>query len=607
MEEALQASEARFRTLAEQIPSATTYVLPLHEISATTYVSPQIEQLTGFTPEDFRADPDLWAKRIHPDDFKEVMRKVAQSHSTSERLETEYRVIRKDGRVIWFRDIADLVRDGNGKPICLVGLNIDITERKRAEETAREAEERFHQMAENVREVFWISDPRMAQILYASSAYEEIWGQPVEDVLHHPESLFEAILPEDRHLMTNSLEEQEKGEDTDIEFRIRRPDGSIRWIRNRAYPIRNEKGEVYRVTGFGEDVTERKKSVEALKIFQQALQSTGDAVGIADPLGRHVYQNRAFYDLFGYSLDELNAAGGPLAIFVDKKEGSRVMETVMAGGSVAHEVEVVDKRGRRFLVFQRADSIKDADGRIVGLIVIHRDITDYKRVQSELQEYANRLRGMAVQLGKAEELGRQRIARELHDGVGQNLTALGISLNILRSRLPTELQAELAPLWDSSLELVQETVQHMRGVMAELQPPVLDDYGLFAALQWYAKRFSERTGITAVAKGEDPRPRLPAQAEASLFRIAQEAMTNVAKHGHATRIDVVMEVRDGAIRLIIADDGVGFDPRSIRGSGEQGGWGLLIMKERAEAANGQFLLESKPGQGTRVIVEIPTT
>jgi two-component system sensor histidine kinase UhpB len=140
--------------------------------------------------------------------------------------------------------------------------------------------------------------------------------------------------------------------------------------------------------------------------------------------------------------------------------------------------------------------------------------------------------------------------------------------------------------------------------MANLRPPVLDDYGLVAALHWYGEHFTGRTGIAVAVEGEEPAPRLAAHVENALFRIAQEALTNAAKHAQATQVTVAVEAGGGNLRLAIADNGSGFDVDNTTEPNVSRGWGLLTMTERAEAVGGRCRIETGPGQGTHVIVEV---
>ena len=226
------------------------------------------------------------------------------------------------------------------------------------------------------------------------------------------------------------------------------------------------------------------------------------------------------------------------------------------------------------------------------------------RLFQSVSLHREQLRTLTARLADAEETQRRRISRELHDRVAQNLTALGLNLNIVRSQWPDEFAAKTSARLDDSLRLVEETVEHIRDVMAELRPPVLDDYGLGAALRWYSGRFETLTGVTTLVEGEELSPRLPQEVEMPLFRIAQEAMMNVARHVRASQVTIRLEAAAGRVRLTVADNGAGFDPALKPGQVEPPGWGLITMRERAAAAGGQLRVESAPGKGTRVVVEL---
>ena len=158
------------------------------------------------------------------------------------------------------------------------------------------------------------------------------------------------------------------------------------------------------------------------------------------------------------------------------------------------------------------------------------------RLYQAVTTQRERLRALTTRLAETEEVERQQLARELHDRVGQHLTALGINLNIVRGQMPEDTTEDVRERLDDTLALVKQTTQRIRDVMADLRPPVLDDYGLTAALDWYGRQFASRTGVTVTVQGEKLAPRLDAPTENALFRIAQEALTNVAKHAQAAQV-----------------------------------------------------------------------
>ncbi len=222
------------------------------------------------------------------------------------------------------------------------------------------------------------------------------------------------------------------------------------------------------------------------------------------------------------------------------------------------------------------------------------------RLFRAISQHREELRDMTIRLEDAEEAVRRRLARELHDRVGQNLTALSLDLGIIHSQLSAESSGEIVFRLEDSLRLLEDTARQIRDVMAELRPPVLDDYGLPAALQWYGEQFAKRTGVRFVIQGAGSTPRLPPRLEMALFRITQEALTNVARHARARQVTVrLIEEVAQTIQLIIADDGTGFDH-----SGTRPGWGLIHMRERAEAVGGYFEVKSPPGEETRIMVAV---
>jgi signal transduction histidine kinase len=244
-------------------------------------------------------------------------------------------------------------------------------------------------------------------------------------------------------------------------------------------------------------------------------------------------------------------------------------------------------------------------------LTVAREIADslaiaiqHARLIQSLADQRQRLRDLGARLTEVEEAERKRLAQDLHNMVGQNLTALGINLSLIQSQIPEQAPPSVQAKLEDSRNLVEGTTDRIRSVMAELRPPVLDDYGLVPALDWYAKRLAPRIEVDITVSGEEPTPRLPARTETALFRIAQEALTNVAKHAQASQVEVTVSATDSHMSLVIADDGVGFDLMEPRVHDERGGWGMINMMERAEALGGSCEIDSVPDEGTRVTVEV---
>ena len=226
---------------------------------------------------------------------------------------------------------------------------------------------------------------------------------------------------------------------------------------------------------------------------------------------------------------------------------------------------------------------------------------DKKREEDALRESAARLQRLSRHLVDTQETERRAISRELHDRIGQNLSALNLSLGLMRRQLPEDFLQKMRGRFDDAQGLLESTVQQVRNVMADLRPAVLDDYGLAAALDAFAKPFGERLGIPIAVLGElQPRPSIAV--ETALFRIAQEALNNVGKHARARNVVVKLETRPAGLRLTVDDDGAGFEPACARAGVPT--YGVITMRERAEAVGADLRIQSAPGRGTRVVVEV---
>ncbi|MEG4074468.1 PAS domain S-box protein [Microcoleus sp. Pol14C2] len=253
-EAALKESEERFRQLAENIESVFWMVnVQPHEI---IYISPGYEKIWGRSCADLYANGRFFADSLHPEDRERVIANLTRQIESED--EIEYRIVRPDGKIRWIRDRAFPIINQSGKVYRIVGLAVDITAGKQAEKTIRENEERFRQLAENIQDSFWLMSAEFTDLLYLSPAYEQIWGRSREELYANPLKMMEWLHPEDKLLLEEAMGRVLQGESTNTEYRIFLPDGTIRWLCDRAFPIYDESGKIYRIAGIGEDISDRK-------------------------------------------------------------------------------------------------------------------------------------------------------------------------------------------------------------------------------------------------------------------------------------------------------------------------------------------------------------
>lgn len=256
-------------------------------------------------------------------------------------------------------------------------------------------------------------------------------------------------------------------------------------------------------------------------------------------------------------------------------------------------------------ILARSCAYADASGKMVRVIGSHLDITERKQVEDARVALTLELRQVWRQLSKVEEADRRWLAGELHDSIGSALTALNLNLTIIQERLPNDAAPALHARLVDSIGLLEETVETVRGLMAQLRPPVLDDYGLATALRWYGENVAARADLRVSFRLSGKDMRFPPETEITLFRIAQGALTNVVKHARAKEVSIAMEIAADKLTIAIADDGRGFTPNAQHADTERPHWGLVTMRERAQSLDGQCSIESAPGGGTRVLVKVP--
>jgi two-component system sensor histidine kinase UhpB len=285
--------------------------------------------------------------------------------------------------------------------------------------------------------------------------------------------------------------------------------------------------------------------------------------------------------------------------------GEALASALRTGEPFTTEFRIVRPGGTVRYVRSLGEVIVDSSGKPLRMLWSVLDITAHKHTEQALRNSAQQLTALSRRLVEVQEAERRQLSRELHDRVGQNLTALSINLDILRTTLSADGNVEERARLNDSSELLESTVDSIENVMAELRPPMLDDYGLLPALHWYAKDFSKRTGVEVAVHGNDGPDRLAPEMEITLFRIAQEALTNVAKHAAASRVEIVLDHSGGHCVMTVSDDGIGIDAAPERSSAHRPGLGMVTMRERSQAIGGRFSVRTVDGGGTQIEIGIP--
>jgi PAS domain S-box-containing protein len=343
--------------------------------------------------------------------------------------------------------------------------------------------------------------------------------------------------------------------------------------------------------------------VEQERVFTDAMiEALPGVLYLYDEHGRFLRWNRSFAAVSGYADREI-ARMHPLDFFTgkDRERVARGIRNTFEHGESSVEAAFIAKGGGARDYYFTGKRIEF--GGVPCLIGVGIDITERKNAEAATEQYARQLQATSHRLMTVQEAERRTLARELHDAVGQELTALSLNLTIIEDSLPEVTPRKVRERLEDSQELLEETTRHLRNIMVELRPPGLDELGLLAALKEHVSQVGRRAELAVSVTGVEPQPRLTPTQEIALFRIVQEALNNIVKHARAGEARVSLRQNTHAIVLSITDNGVGFDTTAKPIMGGYG-MGTTTMRERAEAIGGRLQLQSAPGRGTRVTVEL---
>lgn len=315
---------------------------------------------------------------------------------------------------------------------------------------------------------------------------------------------------------------------------------------------------------------------------------------------RILYANRAFKAWS--SLDEV--AGKPLSEFLGRSLYERWetrIERVLQGEALRETTTYAlpGDEPRHYEV--RFAPLRDRSGNADGFFMFISDVTEQADAQRALEESRTRLRALGVYRQQVLEEERRRIAREIHDELGQTLTALKMDVTWIEKRLGEGKEAERERLASMS-GLVDATIQSVKRISSELRPGLLDDLGLPAALEWLAQQFERRSGVRTVARVTPRDLKVSGELATALFRVAQEATTNVARHASASRVDIILSENEMGVVMEIVDDGVGVDAQRLK---TPHSFGLIGIRERLYPFGGIVSIERRQQGGTRLVARIP--
>jgi PAS domain S-box-containing protein len=598
----LQESGERLRLAAE----ATGFGVFSYDFrSGHTYGSPELLELFGLPRgAELPMDPRLVPEAVHPDD-RERLTSLARGLGDPAGpglFDTEFRVLSPAGEERWLRARGRTTFDrssGGALPARVNGIVQDVTRQKRAEEIVREREETYRSVIDNsLQGIAIIQDGRIA---LCNEALCRMNGYSMEETLRMTaEEVLTTIHPEDRERVTAGMQTiADAGETPPVEtVRLLDKAGRLHWVEVLGGRTLYRGRPALQVSYM--DVTSRRRAERA---YRTLVDNAPDGYAIVQG-GRVVFANAALAALSGYSTDDLlKMTLEDIADMVHPDDRERVLLRLGAGAGALTPPPL-----QRFRFRHREGSWRTIEVQAVfvdhegapAVQVLYKDVTETSAAQEDLNATHKKMRNLAAHLLRAREEERRKVAQEVHDELGQALAALKMDLHWL------EQHARRGPATDRKLREMIELGEHAIGavqrISSDLRPRMLDDLGLAPALDWLAGDFRRRTGLSCEMIVTAPPGRIGGNAANSLYRVVQEALSNVVRHSLARCVEVRLGVEEEAVLLSVKDDGIGINPAQASSADA---FGLIGARERIEGLGGSLFVVGEPGNGTVLTARIP--
>jgi len=583
-----------YRSLVDNSPLG----IAILQDGKVVFCNAALETLSGYSRKELLGmTADQAAAVIHPEDRQRVI-SVMQNRLSGKDFPPGHllRSLKKTGEVQWMETLSRR-SEFKGRPALEINF-MDVTERIIAEEA-------YRSLVEN--SIQGIAIMQEGRIVFCNEALlkmngftrEEIYGQT-------PEEIITTVHPEDRGRVVSSMSQILTGQSAPPGQQIRIFDRQrrVRWVEALASGTTYHNRPAVQVSYM--DVTGRHEAEAALQKsesrFRELIEEAPVAIGISRQ-GEAVYRNRAHVWLFGYA-DASELVGMSFADQIAPRFRRDATESALRrtqGLPTETEFESVGLRkdGTEFPFRSAVTVLNFADG--PATVTFITDLTAQKDFEQKLGDSHLKLRNLATHLLSARELERKSVAREIHDELGQYLTAFKMDLSWIEKRLRSS-DVEILEKIRTTSGLTDHAIDIVHRIASDLRPVMLDDLGLPAAVEWLAGEFSRRTGIACDTHVTIHESRIAGNSATALFRIVQEGLSNAGQHSHASHVFVLLREAEGRLEVILGDDGIGITSEQASAPTS---FGLIGMRERVEGLGGELSVRGLTGKGTTVHVTIP--
>jgi PAS domain S-box-containing protein len=562
-------------------------------------------QIVGYTREEFLQD-GFRSMAIGAPEYAatdDMAQQDLQSHGSCRPYQKEF--VRRNGTRVPVLFGGCVLDPANRNHV--FSYAIDITDQVQTATELRRSVERFDIAMQATNDGVWEWDMLAGEVYYSPRWYEIVGYAGRESEIEHTiDAWRKHVHPDYRAYVDSRIRMHlEQRVPYEVVYQFVLPDGETRWHRSSGQALFDENGKPYKMAGSVSDVTHQKLVEEQVirekEFANLIINSLPGIFFLVNVEGALMRWNNNLEVTTGYRKSELSGrAFISMLCQQEGKDARGVLRQAFATGSMSLETYMATRKGD-LIPYYFYGIVFQYNGRphLAGMGI---DITLQKSTEEQLMASLDQIRELATHLQDAQELERKMIAQDIHDELGQSLTAVKMDLARV-IRLGLNASGAMEHLTDA-LNSVDQSISTVRRLATDLRPKMLDDLGIFAAVEWYVSAFARRTDLEVGCHIEGSDQKVPPTVSIALFRIVQESLTNVLRHASARRVEVSLVHSGHEVRLIISDDGEGFDPEREKASLSLG---LLGIRERTQAIGGRFVIQSAPGRGTEVSVRVPVT
>lgn len=606
-EVALKTSEA----FIQSIINATPEIIYIYDIEErrNIYINEGMQKMLGYSDSEIKNLGDnVIAHLMHPEDFSIYLAHTYPQYNDlpdDQLLVHEFRMKDKKGDWHWLLAKESIYqRSNDNTPRQIFGVAADISERKRAEQEIIHANEMLEQAEEQAKLGSWEFDVLKQKGRWSKQMFR-LFGLPLSESPPNLEEFLMLVHPDDRHLLKSPLDDMAVGKNPVGHLFRTNPDGTeLKYLMPSWFAEKDNKGRTIRFSGTAYDITKQHLAEQLIinekELSDSIINSLPGVFYLYNRQGKFYRWNTNFKNVTGYTDAEIENMH-PLQFFdtPDKDLLAQKINSVFLNGEDAVEADFLLKSGDKIPHYFTGRSI-DYHGELC-LMGVGIDISERIRAQEEITQASEQLRQLTAHLQRIREEERKRIGREIHDELGQQLTAIKMDVAWIDKKTSPESEQIKLKL-QNIITLLDSSNLSIRKILNELRMGILEHQTIEEALRWQGQQFSDNTGIPIEFNCPRPISKTDEMAATCLFRVFQESLTNITRYAKAKKVITWLTQDEQFVSLSIEDDGKGFDASQLSTTKS---FGILGMKERVASLNGKFELITAPGKGTRIEIKIP--